>query len=131
MSKNDVARPEGGFLCPGRADWNYVGPHTLRAGGKPWPCVWAHPATGQDLVIDLGEQLLGENLVLEAALAYSAAQGGASVELEVSVGEEKRTLVRTPAPRRPGTTRARVGTRSRQTPPRIREARGRGSALRR
>lgn len=94
------ARGAGGWACPGRPQWNHVGPESLRVEGSSWPCVWAHPIADHQLIIDLGRQPLGDVIELEAALSDGAAstRGGASVQITLDVeGVGGRTLRRTNA----------------------------------
>jgi hypothetical protein len=83
----DRRRPDGGWSCPGRPDWNHVAPTTITVSGSDWPCVWAHPATGHDLVIDLGPRALADRVELEAAMRDDAVAGpyGASVNIRLEV----------------------------------------------
>ncbi|MBI5512027.1 MAG: hypothetical protein HY903_24985 [Deltaproteobacteria bacterium] len=83
----DQRRPDGGWDCPGQPPWNNVSPTTLRVDGAAWPCVWAHPRAQHELAIDLGDQILGDRVELEAALADDAATtpGGAPVTLRLEV----------------------------------------------
>ena len=74
-------RADQGWDCPGQPPWNNVSPTTLKVDGHDWPCVWAHPFGGHELVIDIGERLLGDRVELEAALSDDAVstQNGSSV----------------------------------------------------
>ncbi len=86
----DRARRDQGWDCPGRPAWNHVAPTNLRVEGRDWACVWAHPLSNHDLVIDLGRQPLGDHLLLEAALSDDAATtpNGAAVSLRLEVQPE-------------------------------------------
>jgi hypothetical protein len=81
------ARPDGGFACPGRPEWNHVAPTSLRVDGEEWPCVWMHPVSGHDLVVDLGERTLFDRVEVEAALHDDAVTtpGGAAVVIRLEV----------------------------------------------
>jgi hypothetical protein len=106
----DIRRPDGGWDCPGRPEWNHVAPTSLVAGGNDWPCVWAHPLTGSELVIDLGQQNLSDRVEIEAAMADEAVAmpNGASVKvlLEVDGAGTRRLIV----PNRRGIVRASLRT---------------------
>lgn len=83
----DVRRPDGGWACPGRPDWNHVGPSSLKVEGRDWAAVWAHPVSGSQLIIDAGELPLWDRVELEAAFSDEAAAmpGGATVEITLEV----------------------------------------------
>ncbi len=91
----DVAQSDG-LHCPGRPQWNRVGPARLTVGGSAWPAIWAHPVTGRPLELTLPELMLSDAITLEAALDDAVARNGAPVELEVRVGERVSRYVRTP-----------------------------------
>ncbi|MFC1610753.1 ArnT family glycosyltransferase [Myxococcota bacterium] len=94
----NVARPDGGWSCPGRPGWNHVRPAALQVENNDWSCVWAHPVTGHDLILDLGERDLWDRVEVEAALADPAAASpaGASVQILLEVeGVGSRRLIRT------------------------------------
>lgn len=90
-------RAEGGFRCPGEAEWLYAAPRSMRIGGEDRQCVWAHPTTGGAVVYTLpAPQSVGpgHGLVLElgAGLTDDAVTGtsdGASVFLDVTQGDAK------------------------------------------
>jgi len=91
------ARADGGWACPGRPDWNHVAPTHLRVEGDDWPCVWAHPVTGHDLIFDLGERTLWDRIEVEAAL-HDDVTGthGSSVVVKLEVdGVGSRRITRT------------------------------------
>ncbi len=93
----DQPRPDGGWACPGRPSWNHVAPTRLRVGGDDWPCVWSHPVTGHELIVDLGEHELWDRVELEAAL-HDDVTGvhGSTVVLRLEVdGAGSRRLTRT------------------------------------
>lgn len=83
----DQRRQDGGWGCPGRPEWNRVAPASLVAGTDTWPCVWAHPVSDSELVIDLGPQTLFDRVELDAAIANSAVAtaNGAPVRLRLDV----------------------------------------------
>lgn len=90
-------RPDGGWSCPGRPDWNHVAPTVLEVEGRDYACLWAHPVAGHELVIELAPRERGDELRLSAALsdAAVATPEGAPVELALEVeGAGTRTLVR-------------------------------------
>lgn len=61
-------RAEGGWACPGEAEWLYAAPRSLRVGGQDAQCVWAHPTTGGAVVFTLpapGAAPEGRKLVLK------------------------------------------------------------------
>lgn len=80
-------RPDGGFMCPGRPEWNYLGPTQLMVNGQPWPCVWAHPISGEQLTINLGAQRLGDTIEIESALSDDAVNTpqGAAVDVRIEI----------------------------------------------
>lgn len=108
-------RPEGGYACPGEADWLYAAPRSLRIGGEQAQCVWAHPTTGGAIVFTLPAPeppAPGRDLVLELAGgmtddAVSQTPGGAPVYIDVSQGGEK--LGRLTVPNRVGWHRLELG----------------------
>jgi hypothetical protein len=71
----------------------------LKADGRDWPAVWAHPVSGRELVIDLGRRKLWDRVEVEAAL-HDKVTGGqratVAIGLEVE-GIGSRRLVRTDA----------------------------------
>jgi hypothetical protein len=87
----NLARNEGGHQCPGRPSWNHVGPAELRVSGSSWPCVWAHPVSGHELVLDFGRQQLAKAIEVEAALSDQAATTprGASVMFSLVLDGQK------------------------------------------
>lgn len=101
-------RHEGGWACPGEADWLYAAPRTLRIGGKQEECVWAHPTNGGAVVFNVPAPEPagpGRELVLELAggLADDAVTGtptGAAVYIDVRQGTRK--LARHMVPNRVG-----------------------------
>jgi hypothetical protein len=101
----DRPRAEGGFSCPGEADWLYLSPRTLRVSGASADCVWAHPTTGGIVVIELPVELVPEgrrvSLILEAALDDSAV-GGDGVPVENLIRQGERELGRVIVPNRVG-----------------------------
>ncbi|MEE8409909.1 MAG: hypothetical protein V3T05_09905 [Myxococcota bacterium] len=93
----DAERPDGGWGCPGRPQWNHVGPTSLTVDGRDWDCVWAHPLSLHRLVIDLGELELWDRIEVEIALSDDAVSlpGGASVTALLEVdGVGTRRLMR-------------------------------------
>jgi hypothetical protein len=91
-------RAEGGFECPGEAEWLYAAPRTLRIGGRDVECVWAHPTTGGVIVFSIPAAIApgpGRHLELEveggitdeavtttpdgAPVAFDIRQNGASI----------------------------------------------------
>jgi len=91
------ARADGGWACPGRPGWNHVAPTHLRVEGDDWPCVWAHPVTGHDLIFDLGERTLWDRIEVEAALHDDVTGAhGSSVVVKLEVdGVGSRRITRT------------------------------------
>jgi hypothetical protein len=75
-------RAEGGFSCPGEAEWLYAAQRSFRVGGKDQPCVWAHPTTGGVIVLELPAQ--------------AAAPEGRKLELRVSAGLADDAVTGTP-----------------------------------
>jgi hypothetical protein len=53
VSVCEDVRSDGGFSCPGQAEWIYAAPHEQVIGGAPKTCVWAHPITDATLVFEL------------------------------------------------------------------------------
>lgn len=49
-------RAEGGFSCPGEAEWLYLARRGLDISGRNQTCVWAHPTTGGVIVIEIPAQ---------------------------------------------------------------------------
>lgn len=84
-----------GLHCPGRPQWNRVGPARLTVNGAAWSATWAHPVTDRPLELTLPEVTLSDAIVLEAALDDGVARNGAPVELEMHVGERVLRYVRT------------------------------------
>jgi|GEM_PF-2589789 len=90
-------RAEGGWSCPGEAEWLYAAPRTLRIGGKNEECVWAHPTTGGAVVFTLPAPeapAAGQDLVLElsggmADDAVTGTPGGATVTIQATQGSKK------------------------------------------
>lgn len=84
-------RPEGGWSCPGEAEWLYAAPRTLRIDGQDAQCVWAHPTTGGAVVFTLpdpGAPPAGRSLHLElqGGMTDDAVTGtadGAAVYIDV------------------------------------------------
>lgn len=101
-------RAEGGYQCPGEANWLYAAPRSLRIGGEERQCVWAHPTTGGAVVFTLPAPeppAPGRDLVLElgGGLADDAVTGtpdGAPVYIDVKQGG--RGLGRLTVPNRVG-----------------------------
>jgi hypothetical protein len=94
-------RADQGWDCPGQPPWNNVSPAVLTVEGREWPCVWAHPFAGHELVLDLGERRLGDRVELEAALSDEAATtpDGAAVQVRLDVaGVGTRSLSRSNKP---------------------------------
>jgi hypothetical protein len=89
---------EGGIGCRGRPAWNHVGPKQLRVRGKDWPGTWTHPVTGYGLELALGERPLGDALLIEAAFDDAATGHGATVDIDVRVGDSERHFVKSTAP---------------------------------
>ncbi len=87
-------RGEGGYQCPGEAEWLYAAQRTFRVGGGEATCVWAHPTTGGVIVHEIPPQTAppqGRKLELwvSAGLADDAVTGtpgGASVTTEIVQG---------------------------------------------
>lgn len=98
------ARREGGFECPGEAEWLYAAPRSLRIDGADAECVWAHPTTGGAIVFTVPAQPApgeGRHLELEvsAGLADDAVRGtpdGAPVETQLVQGGAPIGRVRVP-----------------------------------
>lgn len=88
------SRAEGGFDCPGEAEWLYAAPRTLRIGGVDRECLWAHPTTGGLVVFTLpapAPPAAGRHLTLkvEAGLTDDAVTGtpdGAPVVIDLLQG---------------------------------------------
>ncbi len=101
-------RHEGGWACPGEADWLYAAPRSLRIGGKDEQCVWAHPTTGGAVVFNIPAPEApgpGRELILEFAggiadAAVSGSPRGAAVYVDILQGSTK--LVRHMVPNRTG-----------------------------
>ena len=55
-SRCDRPRHEGGYACPGEAEWLYAARRQLRIDGEETPCVWAHPTVGGVVVIEIPAQ---------------------------------------------------------------------------
>ncbi len=92
-------------VCAGLPEWMTVGEDTLRIGGTPEPCTWAHPKTGAVVVIDFGSVDMGgvdmggvdiggvdsSGLRLSLALSDGAADNptGAAVTARLVVGDRQ------------------------------------------
>jgi hypothetical protein len=84
-------RSEGGYECPGEAEWLYVAQRTIRIASQDSPCLWAHPTTGGTIVFEVPPQEAPpEGRILEltvsAAMADDAVDGtpgGAAVLTEI------------------------------------------------
>lgn len=84
-------RAEGGWSCPGEAEWLYAAPRSLRIGGNDELCVWAHPTTGGAVTFVLPAPeapRAGRKLVLEVKAglvddAVTGTPGGASVTTDI------------------------------------------------
>ncbi|MEL6185008.1 MAG: hypothetical protein AAFU79_10320 [Myxococcota bacterium] len=53
VSRCRAARAEGGFACPGQAEWLHTAPRQLRIDGADQRCSWAHPSTGAAVVFTI------------------------------------------------------------------------------
>lgn len=78
----NAPRAEGGWSCPGEAEWLYLAQRTLPIGGAQSPCVWAHPTTGGVVVIELP--------------AFPAPAAGKKLTLELSGGMTDEAVTTTP-----------------------------------
>lgn len=98
------ARAEGGFDCPGEAEWLYAAPRTLRIGGADRECVWAHPTTGGVIVFTLpapnapapGRHL---ELTVEAGMTDDAVTGtadGAPVGIDIRQNQQPKGRLSVP-----------------------------------
>lgn len=68
VSRCRTPRPEGGYACPGQAEWIYAARRTLRIDGRDRECVWAHPINNGAVVLTvpaLEEAPAGRELILE------------------------------------------------------------------
>ena len=105
-----VSRSEGGYRCPGEAEWLYIAPRVLRIGGSDKSCVWAHPTTGGTIVLRVPAMAApppGHTLQLriEAGIADDAvrsAPNGAAVTTEVVAPDDGRSLGKLRVPNRIG-----------------------------
>lgn len=74
VSRCSTPRAEGGFSCPGQADWLYAAPRELRIDGADARCVWAHPTTGGAVVLEIPpppQPTSGHRLEVEVASALT------------------------------------------------------------
>lgn len=98
------ARAEGGFDCPGEAEWLYAAPRTLRIGGADRECVWAHPTTGGVIVFTLpapNAPAAGRALTLtvEAGMTDDAVTGtadGAPVAIDIRQAQQPKGRLSVP-----------------------------------
>ncbi|MBM4395428.1 MAG: hypothetical protein FJ087_07035 [Deltaproteobacteria bacterium] len=76
---------DGRFQCPA-AEWNWVGPTTVTAGGLVRQCTWMHPAPDGRLVLHLPAFPLGERLEGHLGLSdlVAANPGRAAVRMTVA-----------------------------------------------
>jgi hypothetical protein len=91
-------RADHGWDCPGQPPWNNISPTSLKVARTDWPCVWAHPVGDHEVVIDLGERVLGDRIEVEAALTDDAAltPNGSPISLRLEVdGVGAESLLRT------------------------------------
>lgn len=113
-SRCTAPRAEGGFACPGEAEWLYAQTRALGVDGADTPCVWAHPTTGGVVVFELpatpappgGRRL---QLTVSAGLTDEAVRttpDGASVT--TAIVQEGKELARVVVPNRIGWYRATV-----------------------
>jgi hypothetical protein len=87
-------RSEGGWSCPGEAEWLYAAQRSFRVASADATCVWAHPTTGGTIIFEIPAQAAPPEgrkleLIVSAGMADDAVNGtpgGASVTTEIMQG---------------------------------------------